>query len=106
MALTPKVTQFFRLARDCQIAGEGGATGDGGLQGRPPGHVTYRYKQHGERRLGQAAVNLAFVSVIQGRNKVKGNPNVALFLLTSCDVILPLLAAVMPRYIESTDQLL
>lgn len=61
-----KVTQFLRLARDCQIVGGGRAN----IQGRSLAGGDFGPEQQGERRLGQAAVNLAFASVIQGRSKV------------------------------------
>lgn len=66
-----KVTQFLRLARDCQIVDEGGTASHGSRQGQCPSSEALRQNQrHCERRIGQAAVNLAFASVIQGRAKV------------------------------------
>ena len=41
------------------------------IQGRSLPSGEFGPERHGERRLGQAAVNLAFASVIQGRCKVR-----------------------------------
>lgn len=67
-----KVTQFLRLARDCQIVDGGRANIHEDLQGRSLATAAIRSNPqlHGRRRLGQAAVNLAFASIIQGRAKV------------------------------------
>lgn len=73
-----QVTQFLRLARDCQIVddcqivneGQGCASMDRGLPGRSPGSAARRPKRFVKRSLGQATVNLAFASVVQRRTKV------------------------------------
>lgn len=66
-----QVTQFLRLARDCQVVDEGGTTSSGSPQGRCSSRAAPRpNRQLSERRIGQAAVNLVFASIIQGRAKV------------------------------------
>lgn len=55
----------MRLARDCQIVVDGGVADAG--RGT---NAQQQQQQYAEQKLGQAAVNLAFASVIQRRAQV------------------------------------